>query len=38
MNKASDLWNNIKYTNVCVLGILEGKEREKKGQEKYLKK
>ena len=25
-----DLWNNIKCTNICIIGIIEGEEREKK--------
>ena len=24
-----DLWDNIKCTNICIVGVLEGKEREK---------
>ena len=30
-----DLWNNIKCTNICIIGVPEGKEREK-GPEKIL--
>ena len=25
----SDLHNNIKYTNICIIGVPEGEEREK---------
>ena len=28
-----DLWNNIKCTNICIIGVPEGEEREK-GPEK----
>ena len=28
-----DLWDNIKYTNICTIGVPEGEEREK-GPEK----
>ena len=31
-----DLWENIKLTNICIIGVPEGEER--KGQEIYLKK
>ena len=24
-----DLWDNIKRTNICIIGVLEGEEREK---------
>ena len=24
-----DLWDNIKCTNVCIIGVLKGKERER---------
>ena len=24
-----DLWNNIKHTNICIVGVPEGGEREK---------
>ena len=24
-----DLWDNIKHTNVCIMGVPEGEEREK---------
>ena len=31
-----DLWDNIKHTNICVIGVPEGEER--KAPRKYLKK
>ena len=31
-----DLWDNIRHTNICIIGVLEGEER-KKGPEKILK-
>ena len=24
-----DLWDNIRHTNICIIGVLEGEEREK---------
>ena len=30
-----DLWDNIKYTNICIIGVPEGEEREK-GPEKIF--
>ena len=30
-----DFWDNIKYTNICITGVPEGKEREK-GTEKLF--
>ena len=30
-----DLWDNIKCTNICIIGLLEGEEREK-GPEKIF--
>ena len=27
-----DFWDNIKQTNICILGVLEGEEREKWGK------
>ena len=30
-----DLWNSIKYANICIIGVLEGEEREK-GWEKIF--
>ena len=32
-----DLWDNIRQDNLCIIGTLEGEEKEK-GIEKYLKK
>ena len=29
-----ELWDNVKCTNVCIIGVPEGEEREK-GTEKY---
>ena len=28
-NSLQDLWENIKCTNICIIGFLEGEEREK---------
>ena len=33
----SDLWNNIKHTNIHIIEVPEGEEREK-GPEKILKR
>ena len=30
-----DLWDNIKHNNICIIGVLEGEEREK-GPEKIF--
>ena len=32
-----DLWDNIKHTNILIIGIPEGEMREKKGLRTYLK-
>ena len=32
-----ELWDNIKHTNIHIIGVPEGEEREK-GTEKYLKR
>lgn len=24
-----DLWSNIKFTNICIIGLAEGEERDK---------
>ena len=32
-----DLWENIKCTNICIIGVWEGEEREK-GPEKIFEK
>ena len=34
-NSLQDLWENIKCTNICIIGFLEGEEREK-GPEKMF--
>ena len=31
-----DIWDNIKSTNICIIGVPEGEEREK-GTENILK-
>ena len=33
-----DLWDNIKYTNIHIIGVPEGEEREKKDLRKYLRR
>ena len=33
----TDLWDSIKPTNICIIGVPEGKEREK-GPEKMFEK
>lgn len=33
-----DLWYTIKWTNICIVRALEGKEGERKGKRDYLKK
>ena len=33
-----DLWDNIKCTNTCIIGVPEGEERETKDLRKYLKR
>ena len=35
-NSLRDLWDNIQCTNICIIGVPEGEEREK-GQEKIFK-
>ena len=30
-----DLWDNIKCTNICIIGVPEGEERERKDLRKY---
>ena len=32
-----DLWDNIKHTNICIIGVQE-QERERKDLRKYLKR
>ena len=31
-----DLWDNIKWKNICIIGVGEGEERERKGAENFL--
>ena len=31
-------WDNIKYTNIHIIGVPEGEERERRGQKKYSKR
>ena len=33
-----DLWDNIKRTNIRIMGVPEGEERERKDLRKYLKR
>ena len=33
-----ELWDNVKRTNICIIEVPEGEERETKGQRKYLNK
>ena len=33
-----DLWDNIKHNNICITGVPEREERERKDQRKYLKR
>ena len=33
-----DLWDNIKRNNICIIGVPEGEERERKDPRKYLKR
>ena len=33
-----DLWNNIKRTNIRIIGVPEGEERERKEPRKYFKR
>ena len=33
-----DLWGTPKNTNICIMEVPEGQERERKGQKEYLKK
>ena len=39
-NEASlrDLWDSIKHTNICIIRVPQGGERERKGQRLYWKK
>ena len=29
LNSLRDVWDNIKCTNICIIGILEGQEKER---------
>ena len=33
-----DLWGSIKHTNICIIGVPEGRERDRKDLRKYLKR
>ena len=33
-----NLWDDIKHTNICIIGVPEGEERERKDLRKYLKR
>ena len=33
-----ELWDNIKCTNICIIGVPEGEERVRRGQKKYSKR
>jgi len=32
------LWDNVKCTNIHIIGVPEGEERERRGQKKYSKR
>ena len=32
-DRLRDLWNNVKHTNICIIGVPEGEEREKGPEE-----
>ena len=34
----TDLWDYIKHTNICIIGVPEGRERDRKDLRKYLKR
>ena len=36
-NSLRDLWDNIKHTNICIIGVPEGEE-ERKDPRKYVKR
>ena len=36
-DRLTDLWGNIKHTNMCIIWVSDGEEREK-GSGKYLKR
>ena len=31
-NSLKGLWDNIKHTNICIIGITEGEERDKRSE------
>ena len=33
-----ELWDNVKHTNIRIVGVPEGEERERRGQKKYSKR
>ena len=33
-----ELWDNVKCTNIHIIGVPEGEERERRGQKKYSKR
>ena len=33
-----ELWDNVKHTNIRIIGVPEGEERERRGQKKYSKR
>ena len=33
-----DIWDNIKHPNICIIGVPEGEETEKRDLRKYLKR
>ena len=33
-----ELWDNVKRTNIRIIGVPEGEERERRGQKKYSKR
>ena len=35
-NSLRDLWDNIKHTNICIIGVPEGEERKDPTPHKYL--
>ena len=35
-NSLRDLWDNIKHTNICIIGVPEGEERKDPAPHKYL--
>ena len=31
-----EFWDNVKCTNICIIGVPEGEERERRGQKKII--